>query len=140
VGELVVAPAEQTFLGQGWAYPVGPDGDGDVAMSAHEEDIRQAIRIILATSPGERVMRPEFGAGLQALTFEPLSATTAALARHHVEEALISWEPRIDSIAVDVTLDPPRGRLLIEIRYRVRTTNTFYNLVYPFYLVEGERT
>ena len=85
-------------------------------------------------------MRPDFGAGLQALVFEPINTTTMALVRHRVEEALIVWEPRIDRITVQVEADPPQGRLMIEIRYRVRTTNTFYNLVYPFYLLEDKRT
>ena len=130
---------DQRFLGTGWAFPPRPAESPAVETASGEEDIRQAIRIILGTIPGERVMRPDFGAGLNALVFEPLSATTIALVKHNVEQALTSWEPRIDQIAVDVTADPPRGRLDIEIRYRVRSTNIFYNLVYPFYLVEGDR-
>lgn len=127
----------KAFLGRGWAFPVRPDGSGDVTLAVYEEDIRQAIHIILGTVQGERVMRPDFGAGLQALVFEPINTTTMALARHRVEEALITWEPRIDHITVQVTAEPPRGRLMIDIGYRVRATNTFYNLVYPFYLQEG---
>ena len=127
----------KAFLGQGWAFPVRPDGSDDVTMAAYEEDIRQAIHIILGTVPGERVMRPDFGAGLQALVYEPINTTTMALARHRVEEALITWEPRIDHITVRVSAEPQHGRLMIDIDYRVRATNTFYNLVYPFYLQEG---
>jgi phage baseplate assembly protein W len=127
------------FLGSGWAFPPALDPDGRIALAAHEEDIRQAIRVILGTRPGERVMRPDFGSGLHALVFEPVSQRTLALARHRVEEALILWEPRIDTVSVDVRWEGARGRLLIDIRYRVRLTNTFYNLVYPFYLTEGER-
>ncbi len=82
-------------------------------------------------------MRPDFGAGLRALVFEPINTHTIALTRHRVEQALILWEPRIDSIGVSVTAQPRAGRLDIGVRYRVRTTNTFYNLVYPFYLQEG---
>jgi phage baseplate assembly protein W len=136
-----MAPADpaKAFLGVGWAFPPRADAGGEVATVVHEEDIRQAIRVILETGPGERVMRPDFGAGLGALTFEPMSTRTVALARHRVEEALTLWEPRIDSVAVEVTPDPPRGRLSIDIRYRVRSTNIFYNLVYPFYLREGDR-
>ncbi len=130
---------DKTFLGQGWAFPVGTDTSGEIALVAHEEDVRQAIRLILGTSKGERVMRPDFGAGLHNLVFEPLNTTTMALVQHRVEEALVTWEPRIDNITVQVSADPPRGRLLIELHYRVRTTNTFYNLVYPFYLLEGEQ-
>lgn len=127
----------KAFLGRGWAFPVRPASEGDVALVAYEEDIRQAIWIILGTAPGERVMRPDFGCGLQALVFEPINTTTMALARHRVEEALVVWEPRIDNVSVVVTADSPRGLLMIDIHYRVRTTNTFYNLVYPFYLQEG---
>src|SRR5262245_46181596 len=127
-----------TFLGVGWAFPIAVAPSGETALAADEEDIRQAIRIILGTNPGERVMRPDFGAGLNALVFEPINTTTMALARHRVEQALITWEPRIDSITVAVTADPPRGRIDIDIRYRVRSTNTFYNLVYPFYVREAQ--
>ncbi|HEY4264037.1 MAG TPA: GPW/gp25 family protein [Micropepsaceae bacterium] len=131
------APDPKAFLGRGLAFPVAVDGTGAVALAEYEEDIRQAIRIILDTDPGERVMRPDFGAGLRALLFEPINTHTLALARHRVEQALILWEPRIDSITVKVDAQPELGILNISIRYRVRTTNTFYNLVYPFYLQEG---
>jgi phage baseplate assembly protein W len=129
---------DKTFLGRGWAFPVQLSEDHQIALVAFEEDIRQSVLIILGTDPGERVMRPDFGAGLNALLFEPLNTTTMALARHRVEQALITWEPRIDSITVQVKADPPNGRLMIDIRYRIRATNTFYNLVYPFYLQEGQ--
>jgi phage baseplate assembly protein W len=131
---------DKAFLGVGWNFPIAPAAEGEVALAAFEEDIRQAINIILGTAQGERVMRPDFGAGLRTLVFEPMNTTTIALVAHRVEEALITWEPRIDNVAVDVTADPPQGRLLIDVRYRVRSTNTFYNLVYPFYLLEGEVT
>ena len=130
---------DRGFLGVGWAYPPTTDASGDVSVAAYDEDVRQAVWIILGTARGERVMRPEFGAGLRALTFEPINTTTLALARHYTEEALVTWEPRIDNITVDVRADPPLGRLLIDVRYRVRATNTFYNLVYPFYLDEATR-
>ncbi len=63
-----------------------------------------------------------------------------ALARHHVEQALVRWEPRIDTVTVSVTAEAALGRLMIDIGYRVRSTNVFYNLVYPFYLMEGGGT
>ncbi|MCG6986097.1 MAG: GPW/gp25 family protein [Thiocapsa sp.] len=130
---------DKAFLGVGWAFPVQTTPVGEIAMAAYEEDIRQAVQIILGTAEGERVMRPDFGAGLHRLVFEPISATTMAMVRHRVEQALIRWEPRIDRIEVTVTAEPPVGRLDIAIRYRIRATNTFYNLVYPFYLMEGEQ-
>jgi phage baseplate assembly protein W len=130
-------PIDQAFLGRGWAFPPRLGG-GDVALVSADEDIRQAIRIILETAPGERPMRPEFGVGLRQLVFAPLSAATLSLVQYRVERALRAWEPRIDVVRVDVRPDTERrGALLIDIRYRVRATNTFANLVYPFYLAEG---
>ncbi len=126
------------FLGVGWAFPPTPDAPGEVELSAYEIDVRQAVLIIISTNPGERVMRPDFGAGLSALVFEPVNATTAALVQHYVETALITWEPRIDTITVTVTPVPQQAQLQVGVRYRIRATNTFYNLVYPFYLMEGQ--
>lgn len=134
---MEAARDDKAFLGRGWAFPVAVGPGGDVAMAEYEEDIRQAIRIILGTDPGERVMRPDFGAGLRAMLFQPMNTTTVALVRHRVEQALVTWEPRIDQVEVKAAADGPRGLLNIAVRYRVRATNTFYNLVYPFYLREG---
>ena len=134
---------KQAFLGQGWSFPIALDQRGNVKLAVHEDDVRQAVSLILSTNYGERVMRPDFGAGLRAMLFEPVSTTTLSLVQHHVERALIEWEPRIDLVSVQVDADATdrvRGRLLIKIGYRVRSTNTFYNLVYPFYLLEGRPT
>ena len=127
----------RAFLGRGWSFSVRPDGAGGVAMVELEADIREAILIILRTNPGERIMRPDFGAGLDALVFEPINTATIALARHRVEQALVLFEPRIDQILVEVRPLSREARLDIEVRYRVRRTNTFYNLVYPFYVREA---
>jgi phage baseplate assembly protein W len=128
----------KAFLGCGWAFPVGIDSTGAIAEAQYETDIDQAVRIILGTEPGERVMRPDFGAGLRGLVFEPINTTTMSLVKYRVQTALVKWEPRIDSVTVDVTANPPVGQLQIAISYRIRTTNTFYNMVYPFYLQEGQ--
>jgi uncharacterized protein len=131
----------RAFLGVGWAFPPHLEPDGTVAEVAYDEDVRQAIRIILATNPGERVMRPDFGAGLKAFLFEPVDAGTAALVQTRVEEALTDFEPRIDLGSVQVDADPgERNVLRIEVSYRVRATNTQANLVFPFYLEEGTPT
>lgn len=128
----------KAFLGCGWAFPVGTDASGAIAEAQYEVDIDQAVRIILDTEPGERVMRPDFGAGLRDLVFEPINTTTMSLAQYRVRTALVQWEPRIDSVSVAVSANPPLGLLQIAIKYRIRATNTFYNMVYPFYLQEGQ--
>lgn len=128
----------RAFLGVGWAFPPQLEADGSVAEAIHEEDIRQAIRIIIFTNRGERLMRPDFGAGLNEFVFEPINVSTMALIETRVRETLITWEARIDVLGVKVTADKSeRNKLLIEMTYRVRATNTRHNLVYPFYLQEG---
>jgi len=138
VGNGATAEPTRAFLGVGWAFPPQVEPDGAIAEAIFEEDIRQAIRIIIFTNRGERVMRPDFGAGLNEFVFEPVNPTTLAKLEARVREALITWEGRIDVLSVDVTADPREtNKVLIEMNYRVRATNTQQNLVYPFYLQEG---
>lgn len=125
------------FLGRGWSFPIAPGADAEIAMVSDNEDIRQSIRLILDTEPGERVMRPDFGAGLRGLVFEPINVSLVSLVQHRVEQALNQWEPRINVQSVTVSADEAAsGRLKVEVDYVVRATNSFYNLVYPFYLKE----
>ena len=128
------------FLGRGWAFPVEFEGKTGVETSPAEKSIRESIWIILATAPGERVMRHDFGCGIHRLVFALNDAATLGEVKTEVREALIRWEPRID--VVDVTVEAKSDRevvLLININYRVRTTNNFFNLVYPFYLTAGSQ-
>jgi phage baseplate assembly protein W len=126
------------FLGVGWKYPVKVDFNGKIAMSQYEEDIKEAIWIILATAKGERVMRPDFGCGIHDLVFAPINTATVSLVQDSVQEALTLWEPRIELIKVEVSTEQAdEGKLPISIDYRVRVTNNRFNLVYPFYLKEG---
>ena len=135
-----MAVSERAFLGAGWAFPLGVDHEGKIRAVSLEDDVRQAILLIIQTAHNERVMRPDFGSGLHNLVFEPVNRTTMALVQNAVERALIDWEPRIDLLEVRVTTDAnERNCLIIEVTYRVRATNTEHNLVYPFYLFEGER-
>src|SRR6266567_1148028 len=101
-----MANEAKAFLGVGWAFPVELDRGKEISAAKYDDDIRQAIWIILGTAPGERVMRPDFGAGLHALAFEPINSTTMALLRQRVEQALTLWEPRIDSVTVQVSVQP----------------------------------
>jgi len=130
--------AQKAFLGVGWSFPPCTASDGATAVAKYEQDVDQAIRIILGTDQGERLMRPDFGAGLRSFVFGPLSQTTIQRVQTRVEESLVRWEPRIDVLSVVVTIaTPERNKLLIAVTYRVRSTNTRNNLVYDFYLDEG---
>lgn len=125
------------FLGVGWRFPVALDPFGEIEMSAYEEDIREAIQIILGTAKGERVMRPTFGCGIHQLVFASLSMATLGQVEAEVTEALTLWEPRIELLEVEASVgDAEDGRLLVAIDYQVRATNNRFNLVYPFYLKE----
>lgn len=132
-----INPAK-AFLGVGWAFPPCQAPDGSAATARYEQDVQQAIIIILSTDWGERVMRPTFGAGLRSFVFGPLSQTMLQRIQTRVQESLVTWEPRIKVEQVSVTIDPQRqGVLLIAITYFVRVTNSRNNLVYPFFLEEG---
>ncbi len=126
------------FLGIGWKFPVNVDARGDIQMSEYEEDIKEAIWIILATSKGERVMRPDFGSGIYDFVFASMNTATIGLVENSVREALTLYEPRIELLDVEVsTEEADSGKLLVGVSYRVRNTNNEFNLVYPFYLTEG---
>ena len=127
------------FLGQGWKFPVNINSTGKIKMSRYETDIKEAIWIILSTSKGERVMRPDFGCGIHDFVFAPINTTTIGMIETSVREALTLWEPRAELIDVDVSTDrADEGELRISIDYRVRSTNNEFNLVYPFYVREGK--
>ncbi|HMO95635.1 MAG TPA: GPW/gp25 family protein [Tepidiformaceae bacterium] len=129
------------LIGRGWTFPVNVDSRGGVSVSAMHDEIEQAIRIIIGTSPGERVMRPTFGCRIHELVFAPNDPSTYGLARRYILEALGMWEPRIE--VVDVTISPTNaerraGVLIISVSYLVRATKDARTLVYPFYLIEPE--
>ena len=127
------------FLGQGWRFPVGVDGHGGISMLKGGIDIEVAIKVILSTPKGERVMRPEFGSSLHEFVFSPNNATTAGLIAYHVREALLRWEPRIEIKEIDVQPDPLEPSYVqISIGYVIKATNDERNLVYPFYLIPKE--
>ena len=125
------------FLGRGWKFPVRLNFSGCIEESEYEEDVDEAIKIILATCMGERVMMPDFGCGIYDYVFETPGTTTQYLVEESVRQSLTAWEPRIELNSVSVSVDEfEANKLLIEVSYTVRSTNTEYNMVYPFYLKE----
>jgi phage baseplate assembly protein W len=121
-------------LGRGWAFPVCPTDHGILALAAGPEKVVQAIRIILDTEPGERLMRPEFGCGLRRYLMLPNAVATRALIERDVERALALWEPRIDQVTVQVDPGDDPALVLIRIAYLHARDRRPGNLVYPFYL------
>jgi uncharacterized protein len=127
------------IIGSGLAFPLQVDRRGGIALARDETDIEQAIELILATAPGERPMRPEFGCGVHDFVFDSIDATTVGRMELAIRDALDRWEPRVVVEKVDFGLDEVgEGRLIIDIGYRVRATNTMRNLVYPFYVIPAE--
>jgi hypothetical protein len=115
---------------------------GGIDMVEGRASIRQAILMLLATRPGERVMRPHYGCNLHRLVFSPSDDTTVGLAIHYVRRAIERWEPRIDVIRLDAARSEHEGAtglLEISLEYRVRATQQTERLAYAFDLT-GERT
>jgi phage baseplate assembly protein W len=126
------------FIGRGWAFPVRVDATGGIALVSREQEIEEAIRLILGTSPGERPMRPEFGCRIHEYLFASADAETANAITREVRSALQRWEPRIDVTDVVVTFDGLDHTLLYnDVRYSIRATNDRRNLVFPFYVIPG---
>jgi hypothetical protein len=131
--------AERSFLGTGWSFPpVFDNTQGIVLLVSEEEDIAQSLQILLSTRPGERIMQPQFGCNLDVMLFEPITTTLVAYVKELINTSILYFEPRIDLDGINInTVEVNNGLILIELEYTVLTTNSRYNLVYPYYLDEG---
>jgi uncharacterized protein len=130
---------ETSFLGRGWSFPPSfSKKNKRLAMVSEEDDIKESLEILLSTSPGERVMQPEYGCNIKSLLFEGFSLSMQALAKEMIRKSILFFETRVivNSINVDV-VDKNAGLLKIIIDYTVQSTNTRFNMVYPYYLKEG---
>ncbi|MCI8377819.1 MAG: GPW/gp25 family protein [Lachnospiraceae bacterium] len=128
----------KAFLGVGLKFPVQVDENtGRMKTSSYEEDIKEAVRVILSTKKGERMRNPHFGCGIHKYAFDSLDFTTRSSIKLEVENALAVWEPRIEDIEVAVQIPREEGVVLVEISYVVRSTNTPFNMVFPYYINEG---
>jgi Bacteriophage baseplate protein W len=137
LNDATIPSTGREILGRGWRFPVVPDGLGRLGFSRAEQKIEESIWLILSTSPGERVMLPEFGCGIQDLVFRP-AQEVCEVAGTLVRQSLVTFEPRIDVIDVEATFDPAEPNLvLIRVTYSIRSSNAVNNLVYPFSLNEG---
>ena len=134
---------EQTkeFLGRGWSFPPKFERNDEVLelqMVSLEEDVRESLSILLSTLPGERVMQPTFGCGLNALVFENITESSVTRIKDLVERAILFFETRITLENIEVLAEEVNdGLIQIKLEYTIRTTNTRSNFVYPFYFQEG---
>ena len=113
------------ILGRGIAFPprIGPDGR--IAWSEGETNIREAIRIVLMTTPGERLRRATFGAGLEEYLYEPNTTTTRRAIEERIRRSIGTWEPRVALESVDVDEDPTDASAAIAtVTFRVIATQT----------------
>jgi|SRR5262245_8085137 len=128
-----------SFLGTGWSFPPQFDRRGGaVVMVEDEDDIEESLRILFGTQLGERLFQPDYGLDLHEILFDPLSTTMRTLLEDRIRISILIYEPRIEPLAVRVASpDASAGELQIELEYRVRATNSRYNLVYPFYTTDS---
>ena len=125
------------LVGRGWAYPCILTPGGAVQLRSGGPELDAAIIMIIATAPGERVMRPDFGCAIWETLFDPIDARTIGLMEHAVREAVTRWEPRVELESV-VGVPAGEGCVELTLAYRVLATNDYRNLVYPFYIIPQE--
>ena len=128
-------PADDSFLGTGWSFPPSFDrATSEVEMTSGIEDIERSLEIIFSTILGERVMNPLFGCSLEESVFEAMNTSRLTYIENMLKTAVLYHEPRIDAERVEVLPDQLEGVLMINIDYTVRSTNSRFNFVFPFYI------
>lgn len=128
----------KAFLGRGWAFP--PEFDPlthSVRMVEQEDDIWQSLQILFSTSIRERVLQPEYGCNLEDYVFTPMNISLLAYLEDLIKRNIALHEPRIKLERLDIVTTEAEGKLDVEVSYLVRSTNTRFNRVYPFYYQEG---
>lgn len=126
---------KKNFLGVGWSFPVRIGSTGGIALSVHEENIEEGIKLVLGTALGERVMEPFFGCRIHDYVFHPNNPNTAARVAYYAELALRKHEPRIEDIQCRAHPDSQNENvLMLDVRYRLIHDNVLQNMVYPFFL------
>lgn len=126
------------FLGRGWDFPpTFSRSSRSAAMTEGEEDINRSLRILFTTLKGERVMRPNYGCDLSQFQFEPIDTTMLNYMQEVVRDAILLYEPRIRLIDLGLDPHPGEGRIDIEVQYEIKSTNSRFNYVFPFYREEG---
>ena len=138
-GSTEPAKYDASFVGRGFFWPLQVDHTGSLRLTDGAADLDRSMAVVLATAPGERVMRPEFGCRIWDLLFEPVSANLLGLMSEAVRDALAQWEPRVEVERVEpVPNEDDPALITISVIYRVKATNDRRNLVFPFYVIPHE--
>jgi phage baseplate assembly protein W len=126
---------DEPFLGDGWSFPPAFDRNlAEVEMTSGLDDIKASLEIIFSTALGERIMSPTFGCNLDDKAFDPMNSSTLAYIENLLKTAILYHEPRIDADKIEVVPDAMEGILMIQIEFIVRTSNSRFNFVYPYYI------
>ena len=126
---------DRAFLGAGMKFPPQIDpGTGRFAVSTREQSVRESVYLILMTSRGERWLEPNFGSQMASYAFMDTSPTMLRMLSDDLRHLLLTQEPRISDVDVEIDPETKNGCLLVSIRYTVAATNSRDNLVFPFYL------
>jgi hypothetical protein len=133
--------ASKSFLGTGWAFPITFNREQfTVNMASEVQDIEQSLTILFNTRPGERVMRPSYGSGLEDLMFEPVDQGLITFIKEMITNAILYYEPRVNLQHIEILTDPSslqEGRVQISLDLIVRSSNGRFNYVYDFYKRES---
>jgi phage baseplate assembly protein W len=127
-----------SFLGRGWSFP--PQFNkltGTVEMLSNEADIKNSLEVLLSTRVGERIMQPAYGCNMDVLLFEPINESLTTYMKDLVFTAIYFYEPRINPENVTLDATEQEGMVQVTVEYTIRSTNARHNLVFPFYLDEG---
>jgi uncharacterized protein len=131
------ADQQHSFLGTGWSFPP-TFRDGTIVMTSGEDDIQASLNILFRTTPGERFLRPDYGLDMHEIMFEPLSTTLRTFLIDRITTAILIHEPRVRVVDLRIdSPDPNDGTLRVLLEYEVRTTNSRFNLVFPFYSTDS---
>lgn len=128
-----------SFLGTGWSFPPEfVNTTGTVIMTSDEDDIHNSLKILFGTSRGERFLHPKYGLDMRDMLFEPMSTTMTTLLKDRIRTSILIYEPRIDIVSLELdTSGQLEGRVVLFLDYIIRATNSRYNLVYPFFITDG---
>lgn len=126
---------DKEFMGKGMKFPPQIDeATGRFKVSSGAENIKESVYLILMTQKTERWIRPEYGSSIMNYTFLDTNSTMLNLMAMEIKDDIVSNEPRVKNVDVNIDAVSKEGYLLVHIDYTIREDNTKDNIVFPFYL------